>query len=151
MMIPIVTSWGTITVGLEEGAVTECRMPPLRETPAEAFRFLRRSGGTCAEEYVRDLLAGKPAEIPLLRFPAGTPFQQSVWQAVCRIPFGETRSYGEVAEAIGRPRSCRAVANACGANLIPLFIPCHRVTAKNGLGGYTPGTVWKTLLFQAES
>lgn len=66
--------------------------------------------------------------------PHGTEYQQHVWQAISQIPFGETRTYGQLARQIGS--GPRAVANACGANMLPLVIPCHRVVAQNGLGGF---------------
>lgn len=67
----------------------------------------------------------------------GTPFQQRVWQAMREIPVGETRTYGQLAAAI--QSGPRAVANACGANPLPLFNPCHRIVASNGLGGFMQG------------
>jgi methylated-DNA-[protein]-cysteine S-methyltransferase len=66
--------------------------------------------------------------------PAGTPHQQKVWQAMLRIPRGETRSYGELAAAL--KSGAQAVGQACGANPIPVIIPCHRVVGKSGLGGF---------------
>jgi methylated-DNA-[protein]-cysteine S-methyltransferase len=66
--------------------------------------------------------------------PHGTEYQQRVWQAISQIPFGETRTYSQLARQIGS--GPRAVANACGANMLPLAIPCHRVVAQNGLGGF---------------
>lgn len=67
----------------------------------------------------------------------GTPFQQRVWQAIAKIPLGKTRTYGELARQVGS--GARAVANACGANQMPLVIPCHRVVAQNGIGGFLRG------------
>jgi len=67
----------------------------------------------------------------------GTPFQRRVWQAISAIPRGQVLTYGEIAHQIGS--GPRAVANACGANNLPLVIPCHRVVAKNGLGGFMQG------------
>lgn len=64
----------------------------------------------------------------------GTDFQQRVWHAIAAIPFGQTRTYGQLAYQIGS--GSRAVANACGANNLPLVIPCHRVVAQNGIGGF---------------
>lgn len=64
----------------------------------------------------------------------GTEYQQRVWQAIASIPLGQTRTYGQLAHQIGS--GPRAVANACGANQLPLVIPCHRVVAQNGLGGF---------------
>lgn len=67
----------------------------------------------------------------------GTAFQQRVWQAIREIPFGKTSTYSEIANKIGS--GPRAVANACGANQLPILVPCHRVVAKNGLGGFMQG------------
>ena len=67
----------------------------------------------------------------------GTGFQQRVWQAIADIPVGQTATYGQIAKKIGS--GPRAVANACGANNIPLIIPCHRVVAQNGIGGFMQG------------
>lgn len=70
----------------------------------------------------------------------GTAFQQAVWATLIDIPYGQTLSYGEVAEAIGRPGSARAVGGAVGANPIPIIIPCHRVMGANGaMTGYSGG------------
>lgn len=72
-------------------------------------------------------------ELPLA--PAGSHFQRQVWEQMCAIPRGSTRTYGEIAEAISG--SARSVGTACGANPIPVIIPCHRILAANGLGGYS--------------
>jgi len=70
----------------------------------------------------------------------GTPFDVSVWSALGEIPYGEVRSYSAIAGAIGRPRACRAVAGACGRNIIPIVIPCHRVLRSDGsMGGWSGG------------
>jgi len=92
-------------------------------------RFTRE---VCAQiaAYVRD--ADFAFDLPL-GF-SGTPHQSKVWQALLRIPRGETRTYGELAQQLNS--SPRAVGGACGDNPIPLFIPCHRVVAKNGPGGF---------------
>ncbi|MDA9815089.1 MGMT family protein [Gammaproteobacteria bacterium] len=74
-----------------------------------------------------------------------TKFQELVWRAIDTIPFGETRSYKDIAISIGKPNASRAVANACGKNPIPISRPCHRVICSNGsIGGYSaPGGVEK--------
>ena len=70
----------------------------------------------------------------------GTPFQKSVWQALTRIPYGEVRTYAEVAREIGKPTAARAVGAANGANPLPIIVPCHRVIGKDGtLAGYRGG------------
>lgn len=76
----------------------------------------------------------KPTSFNLPLILHGTPYQQRVWQAIACIPLGQTRTYGQLAQQIGS--GPRAVANACGANMLPLVIPCHRVVAQNGLGGF---------------
>lgn len=83
----------------------------------------------------------------------GTPLQRMVWLEISRIPYGETISYTTLAERVGFPRAVRAVASACGANPVPLLIPCHRVLAKDGgLGGFSLGGLdTKEFLLQAES
>lgn len=81
----------------------------------------------------------------------GTAFQTRVWEELRRIPAGETRTYGELAAAIGKPQASRAVGGANGANRIAVLIPCHRVVAADGsLGGYAYGTVIKAELLRRE-
>jgi AraC family transcriptional regulator of adaptative response/methylated-DNA-[protein]-cysteine methyltransferase len=81
----------------------------------------------------------------------GTVFQQQVWKALCRIPRGATRTYADVARAIGRPTATRAVARACATNPIALVVPCHRVVpASGGVGGYRWGTERKARLLERE-
>lgn len=82
---------------------------------------------------------------------AGTPFQLRVWEELCRIPYGSTISYGELARRIGRPAAVRAVAQACGANPVPVIVPCHRVVGADGrLVGYGGGLPWKRYLLELE-
>jgi AraC family transcriptional regulator of adaptative response/methylated-DNA-[protein]-cysteine methyltransferase len=81
----------------------------------------------------------------------GTPFQRSVWEALLAIPFGQTRSYSQVAAAIGRPTAVRAVAQACGANPVAILVPCHRVVGADGsLTGYASGLARKSALLEHE-
>ncbi len=80
----------------------------------------------------------------------GTSFQIKVWKEISKIPYGTTKSYSDIAKAIGFPKSYRAVANACGQNQIILFIPCHRVIGKNNLGGYKYGIDRKKFLLEME-
>ena len=81
----------------------------------------------------------------------GTPFQKKVWSALAKIPYGQTRSYQEIAKTIGHPKAFRAVGNANGQNSIPLIIPCHRVIETNGgLGGFGHGIEVKKRLLILE-
>jgi AraC family transcriptional regulator of adaptative response/methylated-DNA-[protein]-cysteine methyltransferase len=95
-------------------------------------------------------IAGKDLDQELPLDLHGTPFQVEVWKEMLRIPAGRTLSYAEVARNIGRPKAFRAVAQACGANPVPVVVPCHRVVASNGLGGYTGGIDRKIALLAAE-
>lgn len=82
---------------------------------------------------------------------AGTPFQRAVWDALAAIPFGATRSYGELARAAGRPAAVRAVGSANGLNALSIFVPCHRVIAGDGsLTGYAGGLAAKRWLLEHE-
>ena len=84
--------------------------------------------------------------------PQGTPFQRSVWTALCDIPYGETRTYGEIAAGIGNKKACRAVGMANNRNPIAIIIPCHRVIGANGkLVGYAGGLEVKRFLLELEN
>ena len=98
-----------------------------------------------------EYFAGRRRRFELPLAPRGTAFQLAVWQALQQIPFGQTRCYGALAEAIGRPRAVRAVGAANGANPIAIIIPCHRVIGRDGsLTGYAGGLARKALLLQLE-
>jgi O-6-methylguanine DNA methyltransferase len=101
---------------------------------------------------LKNILGGTaPGELPPLDWAGKTEFQKSVWQAMLKIPFGKTKSYGEIAAAIGKPRAVRAVGGACGANPIPVLVPCHRVLAANNkIGGFSSGLGWKSSLLERE-
>jgi O-6-methylguanine DNA methyltransferase len=101
---------------------------------------------------LKAVLAGRAAKIlPPLDWSGKTEFQRSVWRALRKIRPGQTKSYGEIARAIGNPKAVRAVGGACGANPIPVLIPCHRVLAANGkIGGFSGGLDWKRSLLKRE-
>ncbi len=102
---------------------------------------------------IQAILAGRPPEeSPPLDLSGVTKFQQSVLTALCKIKAGQTQSYGEIAVAIRHPKAGRAVGGACGANPIPLLVPCHRVLAANQkLGGFSGGLAWKRRLLAIEN
>jgi methylated-DNA-[protein]-cysteine S-methyltransferase len=98
-----------------------------------------------------EYFAGERQDFDLRLAPEGTPFERSVWDELQKIPFGETRSYGEIAQAIGRPGAARAVGRANGANPIPIVVPCHRVIGSDGsLTGFGGGLEAKSRLLEIE-
>jgi methylated-DNA-[protein]-cysteine S-methyltransferase len=100
---------------------------------------------------LRAYFAGQLEQFDLTLAPQGTPFQQTVWDELWRIPYGETISYGELAKRIGNPNASRAVGLANGSNSIPIIIPCHRVIGSNGkLTGYGGGLSIKEKLLALE-
>jgi len=121
-----------------------------REYPAAA---IARDNGRISEWAAR-VVAHLGGAVPRLDLPLdirATAFESQVWRAIAAIPYGETRSYRDVAAAIGRPRAVRAVASACGRNPVALAIPCHRVVpAAGGTGGYRWGAARKERLLAAE-
>jgi methylated-DNA-[protein]-cysteine S-methyltransferase len=100
---------------------------------------------------LRDYFAGQLEAFDLKLAPEGTQFQRNVWRELCEIPYGETISYGQLAQRIGSPKASRAVGLANGSNPIPIVIPCHRVIGSNGkLTGYGGGLAIKERLLALE-
>ena len=104
-----------------------------------------KEAATQLEEY----FAGERTEFDLRMELDGTPFQKDVWAELTRIPYGETISYGELARRVGRPKGPRAVGQANGRNPIAIIVPCHRVLASNGIGGYGGGLTCKRVAARA--
>jgi methylated-DNA-[protein]-cysteine S-methyltransferase len=103
-----------------------------------------------ADEFA-EYLQGKRTEFTFPTDFNGTPFQQSVWNALSEIPYGLTHTYSEIAEILQKPKSVRAVASAIGANPILITVPCHRVIGKNGkLTGFRGGLEMKEMLLNLE-
>jgi methylated-DNA-[protein]-cysteine S-methyltransferase len=104
-----------------------------------------------AVRQLQDYLAGKLKVFKLPLAPAGTEFMLRVWESLCTIPYGETRSYREIAQSAGNKKAARAVGHACNRNPIPIFIPCHRVIGADGkLTGYRGGLEIKSQLLELE-
>ncbi|MCL2032822.1 MAG: methylated-DNA--[protein]-cysteine S-methyltransferase [Methanomassiliicoccaceae archaeon] len=103
-----------------------------------------------AARQIDEYLTGKRMTFDLPFKAEGTAFQKSVWDELRKIPYGETVSYKDLAVRIGRPNAYRAVGSACGANPVPLIIPCHRVVAADGLGGFAGGLALKRKLMDIE-
>jgi len=134
-----------------------------KASPAEILARLEEEGlelladdepeGPTAEarRQLAEYFAGRRRTFELPLAPRGTPFQLRVWEELRRIPFGATRSYGEIAQAIGRPSASRAVGAANGANPLPIVVPCHRVIGADGsLTGFGGGLPTKRHLLAHE-
>lgn len=120
-----------------------------------AFPEARREESFAANrDAIRQLveyLEGKRTAFDIALDLRGTEFQRAVWDALCAIPYGETRSYGDVARSVGEPGAARAVGMANGSNPVPLVVPCHRVIETGGkLGGYGGGRDLKRRLLAME-
>ena len=104
------------------------------------------------QRQLNEYFAGKREKFSLKFDCVGTEFQKEVWQALATIPFGETRSYGQIARQIGHPKAVRAVGAANGRNPISIIVPCHRVIGSNGkLTGFAGGLETKASLLRIES
>ena len=120
---------------------------PRRGVPAKIAKWHRTT-----EAALKKILAGKKSKLPPLDWTGKTEFQKSVWRQMLKISAGKTKSYGEIAVAIGKPKAVRAVGGACGANPVPVLVPCHRVLAANKkLGGFSGGLDWKRSLLARET
>ena len=142
------TPLGMMALGAEDGAITRLYLPnsPTPRLMPHATPLL--------EEGARQLLEyfeGTRREFDLPLAPQGTPFQQKVWAALRTIPWGEVRSYRDIAQAVDCPKGFRAVGMANRSNPLPILIPCHRVVSADGsLGGYASGLEVKRALLALE-
>ena len=139
------TPVGTLWIEETDGAVTRVTNRPLSVPEGKTPVLAQAKRELC--EYFAG--ARKTFTVPLN--PAGTDFQRAVWAALRAIPYGETRTYGAVAAAVGRPKAARAVGNANNKNPILIFTPCHRVVGADGaLVGFAAGLPVKEALLALE-
>jgi len=142
------TPYGKITVVSNGSAVVslkhENNITPACEKKADAITDM-------AAKQLGEYFSGKRKEFDVPLAPQGTEFQQRVWSALREIPYGETRSYRQVAEKAGNPKACRAAGSANNRNPIWIIIPCHRVIGTNGsLTGYAGGLDMKRKVLELE-
>ena len=144
----VLESDGEVLTGLRFMESSETQKQAIETLPADTTNTLPIFAEV--RQWLDDYFAGKrPCNVPRLN-PQGTAFQKRVWTALLTIPYGETLSYGEIAQMVGC-RSAQAVGQAVGRNPIALIIPCHRLIAANGqLGGYAYGTEIKKRLLELE-
>ncbi|MGW0822684.1 methylated-DNA--[protein]-cysteine S-methyltransferase [Streptomyces sp. NPDC002845] len=157
--------YGPLTLVATDGVLSGLYMTGQRHRPPEETfgmgvppRERSRAWGSDdtpfaeAEEQLEAYFAGELKEFTLELRLDGTPFQRGVWEQLRRIPYGETRSYGELAEALGNPAAARAVGLANGKNPVGIIVPCHRVVGANGsLTGYGGGLDRKKRLLDFEN
>ena len=134
------TKLGPVSILIDEGAVVKISLGRIFDVPTENIQPFKR--------IVEDYFAGKLKKVDFPVRLEGTEFQKRVWKEVRKIPYGEVRTYGWIAKMIGT--SPRAVGMAMKRNNIPLYIPCHRVVAKRGIGGFSSGFEWKVFLLELE-
>ncbi len=153
------TRFGTVrTAASEKGLALICLPGESKEHfEKRAGRMFagqqERSGGDVnrkAQQQIVEYLDGKRTVFDLPLELHGTPFQRTALEQVARIPYGKVMTYGEIATLIGKPGAARAVGSANARNDLPLVIPCHRVVATNGLGGYGGGLEMKRWLLKLE-
>ena len=153
-VVPIAINEGVFVAHFSERGLARLEFPdarpPATTTDHTKLPALISKWRQLTRRAIERAASGKPhGPLPPLDLH-GSEFQQLVWAALRQIPAGQVRTYGAIASAIGRPRATRAVGNACGANPIPLLIPCHRVVAGHGLGGFSGPPEWKTRLLDRE-
>ena len=142
------TPFGEMALGEEGGTIVRLYLPN-----APTPRLMPRETPLLAEgrRQVLEYLAGKRRRFDLPLAPQGTSFQKRVWAAVGEIPYGQSRTYGKIALAVGCPKGFRAVGMACNRNPIPIMIPCYRVVGAGGaLTGYAGGAELKKALLELE-
>ena len=140
------TKLGSVTIVEEDGAL-------LAITTHRTYEGIKQETPLINEAYrqLSEYLLGERKRFDLPLNPQGTVFQQQVWKALCDIPYGETRSYKQIAEAIGNPKAVRAVGMANNRNPLLIVVPCHRVIGANGkLVGYAAGIEKKEILLKLE-
>lgn len=145
---------GTLLLTAEDGALTGAHFPGQKHDRPRQPHWQRADDEPVladARSQLMEYFAGRRSQFELPLAPRGTPFQQAVWQALLAVPFGATSTYGQVAAAIGRPASVRAVGAAVGANPIGIIVPCHRIIGRDGsLTGYAGGIDRKVRLLALE-
>ncbi|MDR2571192.1 MAG: methylated-DNA--[protein]-cysteine S-methyltransferase [Oscillospiraceae bacterium] len=147
------TEYGNILVESDGSAITKLKTTgKIKPTDIKPIGEKRATALTDkAALQLREYFIGKRREFDLPLKPHGTDFQRSVWNVLCDIPYGETRTYKQIAETINNPKACRAVGMANNKNPIWIIIPCHRVIGADGaLTGYGGGLEMKQRLLEIE-
>lgn len=153
------TAFGWVGVVASEFGLRRLTLPQPRPDQAMALigRFIPQAIANTSlfrdiEERLKAYFNGERVDFPVdIDIQDRTDFQQAVWRKTASIPYGERRTYGWVARAIGKPQSARAVGQALAQNPLPIVIPCHRVVGSKGLGGFSGGVEMKKSLLELEA
>jgi len=165
--LPVVTADGIFLARYSESGLAELEFPKqsrrrrgdesqmqdsVRDSSRRLLQVKIRVWHRLTAAALKNVLAGRVVKkLPPLDWTGKTEFQKSVWRALLKISPGQTKSYGEIAAAIGRPKAVRAVGGACGSNPIPVLVPCHRILAANKkIGGFSGGLDRKRELLARE-
>lgn len=140
------TPVGKLWLAEENGLITQLGFGRISDAEERETAILKRASLQLSEYF-----EGKRCDFDLPLYPRGTAFQKSVWSALCCVPYGETRSYKDIAIAVGKPKGFRAVGMANNRNPIAVLIPCHRIVGADGsLTGYAGGLEVKHKLLELE-
>jgi methylated-DNA-[protein]-cysteine S-methyltransferase len=150
----LATPLGLFTLAADEAGLCALLLPAEKATPKPTTREVAANSHPLLAEAANQLLAYLSGRLLVFDLPLsihGTPFQQQVWQELLRIPYGQTRTYGELAERIGGRNKARAVGGAAHANPLAIVIPCHRLVGGGGkLTGFGGGLPMKQALLNLE-
>lgn len=152
----VATPIGLMKVIIDQGALQSCNWTGNDDIGKESLMKGIEEDDlkvlTDFKEQIKDYFDGRRKTFSLSLSPQGTPFQRRVWEEIGKVRYGEVITYGELARRADNPKATRAVAGACGANPIPIIVPCHRIVAAGKrIGGYTGGLENKRSLLELEA
>ena len=154
--LPVETPLGEFTAQFTDRGLARLRFPTGRPcqcalSAADLPAPVRQWASLTERALALALRGSAPGQLPPLDWSGASLFRRKVWRALLKVRPGHTASYGQVARLIQQPNAARAVGAACGANPVPVLVPCHRVVAADGgLGGFSGGLRWKRTLLAAE-
>jgi methylated-DNA-[protein]-cysteine S-methyltransferase len=144
------TDFGTFGIAGDDEVITNIIFDFVPQPPAVPFKDIENPNLALAVKELKAYFQGKLKQFTCRIHPQGTPFQEAVWNVTSAIPYGKYVYYSDIAIAVGKPLSARAVGTALNKTPIPIIIPCHRVVGKGGITGYAGGPDMRRRLLQLE-